>query len=169
MQSGRKQTWNTWRSNFRGMKIHRQWKFVRKLRKSCGLKVWKLAEYFKESEWIILRILTWRLFLKFRHVCARPSGLQAPRCDIRHSTGYAATAVSVWRPTVLWYLVFSPVSPAPCQDRTPSLTSTNHYHPVHSLLSEHPACIWHLSCKPHSCSPYDMQWGQRNSWISSIV
>jgi hypothetical protein len=139
------------RSNFRGMKIHRQWKSVRKLRKSCGVKVWKLAGYFEVSEWIILRILTWRLFPNFRHVCERPSGLRAAGSTVWRSTLHLLCSVSclglALGSSVASRIFASPSSPMPGQDSTTRLTSTDHNHPVYNLLSKHTAVIWHLPCK----------------------
>jgi hypothetical protein len=146
------------------MKIHRQWKFVRKLRKSCGVKVWKLAEYFKVSEWIILRILTRRLFLNFRPVCARPRGLLAARCDIRRSIYCAATPVSVCGISHFRHSL-QPNAKTVHQVWPVPITTTQFiiYYP--NIL---PSFDIHHVSELHSGSLYNMRRGQRNSWISSI-
>lgn len=170
MQSGWKQTWNTWRSNFGGMKIHRQWKFERKLRKSCGVKVCKLAEYFEVSERIILRIPTWRLFLNFRHVWA--SSQRAAGCTAWRSTLHLLCSISFLglRPQFCGISHFAQslqphaktgqrVWPVP-------ITTTQFiiYNPIILLSFD----IYHAS-ESHSGSLYNMRRGQRNSWISRIV
>ena len=72
-------------------------------------------DYFKNSDMTLVPELSPRVCASQR---AAGCGLRARRCDVRRSTCYAASPVSVRRPAVLWHLAFSPVSPAPCQDRT---------------------------------------------------
>lgn len=157
-----------WCSNFRGMKIHRQWKFVGKLGKSCGVEVWKLAECFKVSEWIILRILTWRLFLNFLHVCARPSGLHGVTFDaqlamqqlLSRSGGRLFCGISHFRQSL------QPHAKPGHQVWPIPITNTQFiiYYP--NILPSFD--IYHIS-ESHSGALYQTWWGQRNSWISCIV
>lgn len=154
-------------ANFQGMEIHSQEKFVRKLGKSCGVKVWKLVDYFEGTECIILRILDWRLSL----LAGATSPRHFPSKSFLSSKAFSSTASRIF---------LSPSRLMPRQDTKfqqyclmqPNLqfiVTTFCYHVTSPLRMS--IQVWgNERVKECHLDPiWNMHWGQTNNLISSIM